>query len=218
LPLDIQANFLRVLQEGEICRLGDHQQRKVNFRVLVATNRDLNLDVKEGLFRMDLFYRISVITLSIPALRERENDIETLIHFFAKEIAERDGTQAKTFAPEFIKVLTEYEWPGNIRELRNIVECSVLMCQTDMVSLEDLPGEFQFSKNNQTTSSSIKDALSNESNLSIDDAERLIIISAIKTKEGNLTKAAHHLGIAKSTLYLKMKKYNLDRNSTASKD
>ena len=218
LPLDIQANFLRVLQEGEICRLGDHQQRKVNFRVLVATNRDLNLDVKEGLFRMDLFYRISVITLSIPALRERENDIETLIHFFAKEIAERDGTQAKTFAPEFIKVLTEYEWPGNIRELRNIVECSVLMCQTDTVSLEDLPGEFQFSKNNQTTSSSIKDALSNESNLSIDDAERLIIISAIKTKEGNLTKAAHHLGIAKSTLYLKMKKYNLDRNSTASKD
>ena len=218
LPLDIQANFLRVLQEGEICRLGDHQQRKVNFRVLVATNRDLNLDVKEGLFRMDLFYRISVITLSIPALRERENDIETLIHFFAKEIAERDGTQAKTFAPEFIKVLTEYEWPGNIRELRNIVECSVLMCQTDTVSLEDLPGEFQISKNNQTTSSSIKDALSNESNLSIDDAERLIIISAIKTKEGNLTKAAHHLGIAKSTLYLKMKKYNLDRNSTASKD
>ena len=213
LPLDIQANFLRVLQEGEICRLGDHQQRKVNFRVLVATNRDLNLDVKEGLFRMDLFYRISVITLSIPALRERDNDIEMLIHFFAEEISKRDGIPEKQFDPEFIKVLKGYNWPGNIRELRNIVECSVLMCQTDTVTTEDLPGEFesQSTKNNQPAS--LKDMLSNDSDLSIDDAERLIIISAIKTKNGNLTKAADHLGIAKSTLYLKLKKYGLDRNS-----
>jgi sigma-54 dependent transcriptional regulator, acetoin dehydrogenase operon transcriptional activator AcoR len=213
LPLDIQANFLRVLQEGEICRLGDHQQRKVNFRVLVATNRDLNLDVKEGLFRMDLFYRISVITLSIPALRERDNDIEMLIHFFAEEISKRDGIPEKQFDPEFIKVLKGYSWPGNIRELRNVVECSVLMCQTDTVTTEDLPGEFESQSTKNSQPASLKDMLSNDSDLSIDDAERLIIISAIKVKNGNLTKAAHHLGIAKSTLYLKLKKYGLDRKS-----
>lgn len=211
LPLDIQANFLRVLQEGEICRLGDHQQRKVNFRVLVATNRDLNLDVKEGHFRMDLFYRISVITLTVPALRERENDLEMLIDFFAEEIASRDGIERKQFSPEFIKLLKSYDWPGNIRELRNIVECSVLMCQTDTVTVDDLPGEFQY-QSNSSNNDSVKDAISNDSNLSIEDAERLIIISAIKNKQGNLTKAANHLGMAKSTLYLKMKKYGLDRD------
>jgi transcriptional regulator of acetoin/glycerol metabolism len=215
LPLDIQANFLRVLQEGEICRLGDHQQRKVNFRVLVATNRDLNLDVKEGLFRMDLFYRISVITLSIPSLRERENDVEMLIHFFAEEIAKRDGTEQKQFAPAYIKALKSYEWPGNIRELRNIVECSVLMCQTDTVILEDLPGEFQMQSKGSNGQVSLKDAISNDSNLTLEDAERLIMISAIKSNNGNLTKAASHLGMAKSTLYLKLKKHGLDRNTVA---
>ena len=212
LPLDIQANFLRVLQEGEICRLGDHQQRKVNFRVLVATNRDLNLDVKEGRFRMDLFYRISVITLTVPALRERENDIEILMHYFANEIAKRDGTPVKQFEPDYIKVLTEYEWPGNIRELRNIVECSVLMAQKDTVTTDDLPGEFCSQHRNNNETNSIKEIISNDSSIGIGDAERLIIISAIKDQKGNLTKTARHLGIAKSTLYLKLKKYGIDRN------
>ncbi len=215
LPLDIQATFLRVLQEGEICRLGDHQQRKVNFRVLVATNRDLSHDVKEGLFRMDLFYRISVITLTIPALREREEDIEILVHYFAEQIAKRDNAPTKQFDPEFLKVLIEYDWPGNIRELRNIVECSVLMCQTDIVSVDDLPGEFYSPSDKGNQSTSIKDALANDGDLSINDAERLIIISAIKSSKGNLTKTASHLGIAKSTLYLKLKKYGIDRNSAA---
>ena len=213
LPLDIQANFLRVLQEGEICRLGDHQQRKVNFRVLVATNRDLSLDVKDGLFRMDLFYRISVITLTIPSLREREKDIEILIHFFAEEIAKRDGVEQKQFSPAFIKALRSYEWPGNIRELRNIVECSVLMCQTDTVTLEDLPGELQNKSEVNNEQGGLKSIISNDSNISLEDAERLIIISAIKSNNGNLTKTANHLGMAKSTLYLKLKKHGLDRNS-----
>ncbi len=213
LPLDIQANFLRVLQEGEICRLGDHQQRKVNFRVLVATNRDLNLDVKEGLFRMDLFYRISVITLTIPSLRERENDIEMLMNFFAEEIAKRDGSEQKQFTPDFIKTLKSYEWPGNIRELRNIVECSVLMCQTGIVGVEDLPGEFHNQPKGSNGKASLKDVISNDSDISLEDAERLIIISAIKSNNGNLTKTANHLGMAKSTLYLKLKKHGLDRNS-----
>jgi sigma-54 dependent transcriptional regulator, acetoin dehydrogenase operon transcriptional activator AcoR len=218
LPLDIQANFLRVLQEGEICRLGDHEQRKVNFRVLVATNRDLNLDVKEGRFRMDLFYRISVITLSIPALREREKDIELLIRHFANEIVSRDGIPEKQFDPEFIKLLSEHEWPGNIRELRNVVECSVLMCQSNTITIDDLPGEFQSQSNQNSKTTSIKDIISNDANLTLDDAERLIIISAIKAQKGNFTKAASHLGMAKSTLYLKLKKYGLDRNIAATQN
>ena len=212
LPLDIQATFLRVLQEGEICRLGDHQQRKVNFRVLIATNRDLNLDVKEGLFRMDLFYRISVITLSVPALRERADDIEMLIHHFAEEIAKRDGVPVKQFDPKFIKVLNEYDWPGNIRELHNVIECSVLMCQTDTVTIDNLPTEFEPSSSNDEQPEILKNILSSSNNLSLNDFERIIIASTVKTNNGNLTKAAKQLGIAKSTLYLKLKKYDLDRN------
>ncbi len=212
LSLDIQANFLRVLQEGEICRLGEHKHRKVNFRVLVATNRDLNLDVKEGRFRMDLFYRISVITLDIPALRERKSDIEILAHKFAEQIATRDGTPSKQFEPEFIKALRGYEWLGNIRELRNVVECSLLMCQTATVTPEDLPVEFQSHACKDGQSATLEDILSSDNNLSLDDAERIIITSTIKTNKGNLTKAARQLGMAKSTLYLKLKKYNLDRN------
>jgi transcriptional regulator of acetoin/glycerol metabolism len=212
MPLDIQANFLRVLQEGEICRLGEHKQRKVDFRVLVATNRDLNHDVKEGRFRMDLFYRISVITLNIPALRERKNDIEELVHIFADHIAKRDGVSPKKFDTGFIKALKAHEWPGNIRELHNTIECSYLMCQADMLTVEDLSDEFVSMPCKDSQSASLKDALSSNDNLSLEDAERIIIASALKTNKGNLTKAARQLGIAKSTLYLKLEKYGLDRN------
>ena len=212
MPLDIQANFLLALQEGEICRLGEHKQRKVDFRVLVATNRDLNHDVKEGRFRMDLFYRISVITLTIPALREHKNDIEELVNYFAEQIVIRDGTPPKQFAPEFIKTLKGYSWPGNVRELRNVVECSHLMCQTNMVTIEDMPDEFQSLQGQDKASGSLADILENGNDLTLDDAERIIIVSTIKSKKGNLAKAARHLGIAKSTLYLKLKKYGLDRD------
>ncbi len=211
MPLDIQTNFLRVLQEGEICRLGETKQRKVDFRVLVATNRDLNHDVKEGRFRMDLFYRISVITLNIPALRERKGDIEDLVYSFADQIAKRDGVSPIKFDPNYIKALRGHEWPGNVRELHNIVESSYLMCKTDTLTLEDLPDEiYRSCKDSQPAS--LKDALSSDDNLSLEDAERIIIVSALKTNKGNLTKAARQLGIAKSTLYLKLDKYGLDRN------
>jgi len=212
MPLDIQANFLRVLQEGEISRLGEHKQRKVDFRVLVATNRDLNHDVKEGRFRMDLFYRISVITLTIPALREHNSDIEELVHYFAEQIARRDGTLPKKMDPDFINVLKKYAWPGNIRELQNAVECSYLMCETDTLTSKDLSDEFLSMSCKEVQSASIKDRLSSDDNLSLEDAERIIIASALKTNKGNLTKAARQLGIAKSTLYLKLEKYGLDRN------
>jgi len=217
MPLDIQAIFLRVLQEGEICRLGDHKQRKVDIRVLVATNRDLSHDVKEGRFRMDLFYRISVITLNIPALRERKSDIEELVYSFADQIAKRDGISPKKFAPDFIKALRRYGWPGNIRELHNVVESTYLMCQTDRVTSEDLADEFQSLSCENNEPVSLKDELSSDDNLSLVDAERIIIASAIKTNKGNLTKAARQLGVAKSTLYLKLEKYGLDRNLAISK-
>ena len=212
MPLDIQANFLRVLQEGEICRLGDHKQKKVDFRVLVATNRDLNHDVKEGRFRMDLFYRISVITLNIPALRERKNDIEELVYYFADEIVKRDGTLVKKIDPDFIKALREHEWPGNIRELHNAVECSYMMCQTDTLTSENLSDEFLSLSCKDSQPATLKDTLSSDDNLSLEDAERIIIASALKSNKGNLTKAARQLGIAKSTLYIKLEKYGLDRN------
>ncbi len=213
MPLDIQANLLRVLQEREICRLGDHKQRKVDFRLLAATNRDLNLDVQEGRFRADLFYRISVIGLIIPALHERKNDIEELIHYFSEQIAIRDNVPRKQFDKEYIKAMKEYRWPGNIRELQNVVEHSLFMCQTDTVTLEDLPDEMQAqTPGNSQQPLSFKDILSDDNSLSLGDAERIIITSTLEKTKGNYTKAAKELGIAKSTLYLKLKKHGLDRN------
>lgn len=212
MPLEIQTSFLRFLQEGEICRLGENHQRKVNCRIVAATNRDLSHDVKAGLFRKDLYYRISVVSLKIPVLRERKNDIAELARYFTKKIAERDEMKPKNISDEFIATLMKHDWPGNVRELRNIIESAILMCSNNTLTAAHLPEEFQ----HQTVDDgqiTLDNILNEQENLKLDDAERLVIVSTIKATNGNLTKTARRLGIAKSTLYLKLKKYNLDRDA-----
>lgn len=215
MPLEIQTNILRFLQEGEICRLGENHHRKVNCRILAATNRDLSHDVKVGLFRKDLFYRISVVNLKIPVLRERKNDIAELARYFTQKIAERDEMKPKNISDEFIATLMKHDWPGNVRELRNIIESAIVMCNKNTLTAAHLPEEFQHQTVNdgQITLDNI---LNEQENLKLDDAERLVIVSTIKATNGNLTKTARRLGIAKSTLYLKLKKYNLDRDAAMS--
>ncbi len=212
MPLQIQTNLLHVLQEGEICRLGGDHHRKINCRIIVATNRDLSHDVKVGLFRKDLFYRISVVNLTIPTLRERKNDIAELALYFTKKIAERDQVKPKYICEEFIEALKKHDWPGNIRELRNVIESAVLVCSEKTLTASHLPEEFQHQAQDDNQAA-LTNLLNEQETLKLDDAERLVIVSTIKASNGNLTKAARRLGIAKSTLYLKLKRYNLDRDA-----
>ena len=206
IPLDMQPYLLRVLEEGKVYPLGDNKPRRVDFRLLAATNKDLRTETAAGRFRLDLFYRVSVGLLRIPPLRERKDDIPFLVEHFNSQVAERHGRPMKEFQPEVLAVFREYSWPGNIRELRNIVETLVvLMGRRNTVTMVDLPAEFLSSittgKSISTDSGGIFTAL--------EGVERDTVKTTINACRGNLTQAAEKLGIAKSTLYQKIKEYGL---------
>lgn len=212
MPLDLQAHFLRVLEDNEVYRLGENKPRKIKIRLVAATNRDLRDEVAKGRFRMDLFYRLSVTVLNLPSLRERAEDIPLLVQHFIAKAAERYGVPAKGVAPAVIDALCAHTWPGNVRELRNAVEGMLLLSERAEITLDDLPGEIgglSPAPGGGATEPHIGPAATLEEN------ERLSIMAAISRHGGNLTRTAEALGIAKSTLYQKMKRYNLDRTPTA---
>ncbi|PHI34655.1 hypothetical protein CBQ28_23635 [Pseudoalteromonas sp. GCY] len=222
IPLDIQANFLRVLQEGEICRLGETKQRKLHFRVLAATNRDLSELVKQGLFRSDLFYRIATVKLYIPPLNERKSDIPQLVSAFIERLSTQSKAQVTSISPELYTLLAEYHWPGNVRELKNVIDCAYLMNSGDRLTVADLLEEFPFlatfnKKKAKQQIDSVNRAHCDPSNaetslltnLSLEQVEQMTVAAALKKNKGNITKAALQLGIAKSTLYQKIQKFKL---------
>jgi len=202
MPLDLQPYFLRVLEGGEVYALGDNRPRQVEFRLVAATNKDLRAEVTAHRFRMDLFYRVAVTTLRIPALRERREDIPTLVEYFSGEVSQRHGVSAKRFDPEALSALGRYAWPGNVRELRNVVEGLVLMVTGDTVALSDLSADIV---------SSLPATPPRPTGMDLEAVERDAIGAAIAGCHGNLTLAAKELRISKSTLYLKVKKYGLDK-------
>jgi transcriptional regulator with PAS, ATPase and Fis domain len=209
MPLELQPHFLRVLEEGEIYRIGETTPRKISFKLITATNRSLRDEVAEGRFRMDLFYRVSVTSIHIPPLRERKMDIQQLAEHFLHKFAQQYGMRAKRIEPEVIVALENYAWQGNVRELRNVVESMFLTTVGDTLGLAELPPEFgmalpcaaQIDAAGFTSSTGGK----------LEDGELKSIRAALEADGGNLTLAAKHLGIAKSTLYAKLKKYDLDR-------
>jgi DNA-binding NtrC family response regulator len=207
MPLDLQPYLLRVLEGGEVCPLGSNKSRTVRFRLISACNRDLRCEVAADRFRMDLFYRVSVTVLHIPALRERSEDLPDLIEHFCHEVAERHGVPAKRFAPAVLAAFAHYPWPGNVRELRNVVEAMVLFADGDTVSVDNLPSELTGVFAEVDRDRHVTEAL----HLGIEQLECDAIGTAIRTHQGNLTQAAKALRIARSTLYLKMKKYSLDQ-------
>jgi sigma-54 dependent transcriptional regulator, acetoin dehydrogenase operon transcriptional activator AcoR len=143
LRLELQPYLLRVLEERRVCPLGSNKWRSVRFRLIAACNRDLQLEVLANRFRADLFYRISVTTLQIPALRDRKGDLPALIGHFAALVAERHGIAPKHFQPEVLEVFERYDWPGNLRQLRNVIEVMTLLAQGDSVDLAVLPVELE---------------------------------------------------------------------------
>lgn len=216
MPLDIQPYLLRVLEEGEIYRLGENTARKVDFRLVAATNHNLRADVTDGRFRMDLYYRLAVTNVSIPPLRERKDDLEALIEHWLRIFRERYGVVDAVFDDAAHARLLNYAWPGNVRELRNAIECAVLMARDGAITVNELPPEVRANASFMgvlpASSSAGAELARQEEVRSLEMVEAEAIKTAIQQSEGNLTLAAAQLGIAKSTLYLKMSKYALTRD------
>ena len=202
MPLDLQPLFLRVLQESEICRVGETRPRKVDFRLIAATNRDLAEEVAEGRFRMDLYYRISSMTLTIPALRLRRGDAPLLAEHIIARLVEQHGGDPKRLSPALREALDGQSWPGNIRELSNLITAAYFLTDGDELTPDDLPMA-------PPAASSATDGGDNP----LDLAEKAVITRVIEEQGGNLTRAAKALNIAKSTLYIKLKKYGLQRSN-----
>jgi transcriptional regulator with PAS, ATPase and Fis domain len=208
MPLELQPHFLRVLEEREIYRVGETAPRKICFKLIAATNKDLREEVAEGRFRMDLFYRISVTSIRIPPLRERREDIRSLVEHFLRNFAEQYGAEPKQIKPEVVTALENYPWPGNVRELRNVVESMFLMTNGESLGFDDLPSEIGLPLVSQDRKTNVQSPTTMGK---LEDAELEFIRETLEADRGNLTLVAKHLGIAKSTLYIKLKKYGLDQ-------
>lgn len=212
MPLDLQATLLRVLEEQRVMRLGGREYLPVNVRIIAATNKNLLNEVENGTFRRDLFYRLGVMVISLPALRERKEDIKLLTNYFLKRINESRGKHIKEVAPEVMDIFINYSWPGNARELQNILERAVNLCTGTVIHPDLLPQEFWHSGDNIASGNSIQ--VKQEGNV-IKISEEQAIRNCL-ARFRSRTRAAEYLGISRSTLYRKMKEYGLDANQESS--
>ena len=206
MPIGPQVRLLRVLQEQQVRPLGSNEDETVDVRVVAATTRDLAADVKEGRFREDLFYRLNVIHLEIPPLRDRREDLPRLVEHFLARTNAKLGTKIRSVAPDAMKLLSAYPWPGNIRELENTIERSVVLCDGEVLTAEGLPERLLQNRD------AIREVLSS-GELSIKKTVRIIeeelIRRALEATQGNRTNAAKKLEISHRALLYKMKEYGV---------
>ena len=207
MPLEIQPVFLRVLQDRKIYRMGDIKPISIDFRLIAATNRDLRKDVEEGRFRKDLYFRLSTVIISLEPLSRRKEDIGGISLLTLSRIRKTHLIIPKYLSPALILALKELEWPGNIRELVNVVEYMCFMSQNETLTVDDLPDDYKSGKVALANGYDLNHI--DQSPHSLDGAEEKVISAALKQSGGNMTKGAKILGIAKSTLYQKVKKYGL---------
>jgi len=202
LRIDLQAKILRALQERTIDRVGGVKQVDLDVRVIAATNKDLESEVREGNFREDLYYRLSVVVLQMPPLRERKDDIPLLVEHFLKKF---NSGPAVRVAPDALDILITYGWPGNVRELENVIERASVLKQGDAITREDLPEKLT------RKAMGVSAVLLNlpEEGLSLEDLEKDLIIRALEKHKGNQTRAAEYLRITRPTLIYRMEKYGL---------
>ncbi len=205
---DLQVKLLRVLQERRFERVGGSEEIEVDIRVVSATNKDLPAMVREGSFREDLYYRLNVVHIPLPALRERREDIPLLVAHFAEKSCRDNGTASKTFGNEALNYLTGYEWPGNIRQLQNVVERSIVLAPGDVIGLDDLPPEI---RDEEAQFKSAVDLLPVQLDLAgtLERIEAALIRRALVRAEFVQTRAAELLDISKSLLQYKLKKYGI---------
>lgn len=206
MQVDLQPYLLRVLEDGVVYRIGSHEARPVDVRVISMTNRDLLAEVAGGRFRRDLYYRVAAAKLMIPPLRDRGDDVLLLAERFAAAAAGRRGRSAPTFSDEARTRLRGYGWPGNVRELRNVIDSIIALSTSNCLGEHDLPPEIRF----QTPAAAPSPP---ETAPDLKAIERIAILTEIQACGGNLTKAAARLGVARSTLYLRLAEYGLAKST-----
>ncbi len=204
MPLGLQAKLLRVLQEKEFERLGGTKTLKVDVRIIAATNKNLANLVKQGKFREDLYYRLSVVPIQIPPLRKRKEDIPTLVEHFLLRSAVISKQPEKKVSKEALQRLISYEWPGNIRELENTIERCVVVTSGNLITLDDLPENIRGTEE----SASLSEAGTLDE--AVDSAEKNAIIKVLEECGGNRTQASQRLGISRRSLHRKLLKYNIE--------
>lgn len=202
MPLEMQTKLLRALQQHEIKSVGSTHLKPINVRVVAATNRDLELAIKNGTFRQDLYFRLNVVQVKLPPLRERKSDIPLLVTAFLERFVEQNGTP-KQLTEDAMNRLMAYEWPGNVRELENAIERAVALGSGPYLSVHDLPSSLHYMTSDH--------APSKEEILPLEELERRAILSTLRQTGGDKQATARTLGIGKTTLYRKLKQYQIER-------
>ena len=205
MPMHIQAKLLRVLQEREIMRVGGEKKIKIDARIVSATHKDLKKMVENGKFREDLFYRLNVVEVDLPPLRERKGDILLLVEHFLKEICKKNGRNVPLIEKDVIKLIQNYEWKGNIRELKNTVEHLIVLNSDDSIGMDIVPSYII----ENIKSREINDEYPLDIGAAVEKVEKASIKRALEMTDGNKAKAAKLLNIPRSTLYYKMEVYNM---------
>ena len=203
MPIDLQAKLLRVLETSEYIPVGDTTPKKSNFRLIAATNRDLKTESDEHRFRSDLYFRLNIFEIKLPSLRERIKDIGVLTHYFVKQFSEKTNKKTLHIADDFLQKLENYSWPGNIRELKNIIERSVILSSGDTLTSDVLPYEMQHQAEKSTKSMSA---------FSMQSIEKLHIQKVLNYTKGNKAETARLLEIGIATLYRKLEEYGIENS------
>lgn len=221
MPLHLQTKLLRVLQEYEIRPIGAEKPSWVDVRVIAATNRDLEDEVAAGNFRKDLYYRLSVVQLNIPPLRMRREDIPNLSRRFVMDFKRKIGRDVHQISESAMAALSHYDWPGNIRELMNVIERSMLLCRTGEITPLDLPNVFQTESSTKTMSTSVSAAQQNWTDKTltevlqtvVEQTEKKYLIMLLQQTKGKIKETSDLAGITSRSLYTKMKKYGLKKET-----
>ena len=203
---NVQIKILRVLAEKKFERVGGEQTIEVDVRVIAATNKNLEEEIKAGRFREDLYYRLNVIHIHVPPLRERKSDLPLLISAFLEEFNKENGKAVKGFSGKAKAAIMKYDWPGNIRELRNCVESAVVMSSGDEINIEDLPPA--------VAKSSQENSIAIPFGITLDEAEKIIIQQNLASNKNNKSKTADILGIGRKTLQRKLSEWGEDEEKS----
>jgi two-component system NtrC family response regulator len=208
LPLSFQVKLLRVLQERQIERLGSNRPVNVDARIVSASLRPLEEEIKSGTFREDLFFRVNTVTVNLPPLRDRREDVALLAHAFLKELTEERGSKVEGFSDEVLKLMDAYSWPGNVRELRNVVERAVLFCRGPQVTVDELPASLRNEPAGVRSVTGSQQARTLQE--AVEGAETSAIRVALAATEGRRAEAAKLLGVSRKTLWEKMKHHDIE--------
>jgi DNA-binding NtrC family response regulator len=213
---DLQVKVLRVLEEGEFERVGGNETIKTDARIIAATHRDLEEEVQKGNFREDLFYRLYVIPIMLPTLKERKSDIPHLVAHFIEQFAPQSGPAPARFSDDALKILTNYSWPGNVRELKNLIERLVVLHESDKIEAIDLPEKMQ-AESRQAAQGKDSGGDGISFNTAVSEFEKALIVSALDKTNWVKNRAAQLLKIKRTTLVEKIKRYNLEKDSETKK-